>query len=148
MIAGLATWALWPDPPRQREYLDATGCLLTGEEGVATEPARSVWASMQEASVATLVRVQFLEVNGQQTAANAGPYLASLATSRCGTIIATGQAQVEAVSAAAAGYPAIDFVTVDGGTAAANVRVLHTTAPDALHADIRERLEDLARSAS
>jgi hypothetical protein len=69
VVGGLAAWVFWPDPaPRQREYLDATACLLTDAKGVAGTEAAPIWSAMQDASVSSLVRVQYLEVDGPQTA--------------------------------------------------------------------------------
>jgi hypothetical protein len=128
VVAGLLTWALWPEPPRQREYLDATACLLTDEQGVTADPARTVWTTMQIASVKSLVRVQNLQVNGPQTTENAA-------------------AQIEAVTKAASAHGEIRFLTVGGGTAADNVRVLDPGATEALQTTIREHLDALADNA-
>jgi hypothetical protein len=147
VVAGLLTWALWPEPPRQREYLDATACLLTDEKGVTVDPARPVWQAMQAASVSSLVRVQNLPVNGPQTADNAAAHLASMTGGGCGAIIAVGPAQIEAVTRAAGEHREIRFLTVDGGTAAENVQVLDAGAADALRTTIQERLDALADDA-
>lgn len=148
LLAGLATWVFWPDPPRQRDYLDATACLLTDEKGIAGAQVKPVWSAMQEASVAGLVRVQYLPVNGPQTTENARSYLASLVAGRCGAIIAVGPAQVDAVAKNAGAHPEIWFVTVGGGAPAGNVRVLDAADPDALRAGVKERIEALADAAS
>ncbi|GAA0456332.1 hypothetical protein Aca07nite_52150 [Actinoplanes capillaceus] len=146
-MAGLTTWALWPEPPRQREYLDATACLLTDEQGVSAEPAQTVWKSMEDASTATLVQAQYLKVYGTSSVDNATPYLNSLAMSRCGTIIATGQAQIDAVTGKAGDHPDIDFITIDGGSPGGNVRRLDTSAAPALRTEIQKQFEELADSA-
>ncbi|GAA2676860.1 hypothetical protein [Actinoplanes palleronii] len=128
VVAGAVTaWALQPDPePRQREYLDATACLLTDQQGISSSQAAPVWSAMSAAGTAHLVRVQYLAVNGEQTAGNASTYLTSLADGRCGVVIAVGAAQVAAVSDIARTSPAVRFATVGGGTAAANVQLLAT----------------------
>lgn len=146
VVAGVVTWALWPDPPRQREYVDATACLLTDEKGIVGT-AEPVWSAMRETSVTSLVRVQYLQVNGPQTAANASAYLASLSAGRCGAVIAVGQAQVDAVTAAAGSHPEVRFATVGGGTPAANVQVIDTAAPDALRTAVKELVDALADGA-
>ncbi|MER7995883.1 hypothetical protein [Micromonospora chalcea] len=47
LAAVATTWMLWPDPePRQREYLNATACLLTDHAGVSDDAAKPVWAAM------------------------------------------------------------------------------------------------------
>jgi basic membrane lipoprotein Med (substrate-binding protein (PBP1-ABC) superfamily) len=148
VVAGLATWALWPDPPRQREYLDAKACLLTDEKGILSEPAKTVWSSMKDASVKTLVRVQYLQVTGEQTAENSESYLNTLAMSRCGLIVAAGRAPVEAVTRNAGGNPDIEFITVNGEIAAGNVLNLDASATEKLRKELQDRLEDLADVAS
>jgi basic membrane lipoprotein Med (substrate-binding protein (PBP1-ABC) superfamily) len=129
VVGAVAAWMFWPEPaPRQREYLDATACLLTDEKGVAGKEAAPIWSAMQDASVSSLVRVQYLQVNGPQTAANARSYVASLAGGRCGVVIAVGKAQVDAVDASAATFPAARFVTVGGGNPSTNVAVVDDAA--------------------
>ncbi|MEU4421066.1 hypothetical protein AB0F81_10590 [Actinoplanes sp. NPDC024001] len=147
VVAGVVTWALWPEPPRQREYLDATACLLTDEKGIAADPAKPVWTAMQDASVTSLVKVQHLQVDGPQTAENATTYLASLANSRCNVVIAVGEAQIASVAKNAATYPGVQFLTVGGGSAAANVQVIDSSA-GALKPALEDRLDALADDAS
>ncbi|MFD0517512.1 type 1 periplasmic-binding domain-containing protein [Paractinoplanes durhamensis] len=146
-ITGFAVWVLWPDP-RQREYVDAKACLLTDEKGILGEPAKTVWSSMKDASVETLVRVQYLQVTGPQTVANAETYLNTLTLSHCGMIVAAGQAQIDSVNRHAGENLDIQFVTVDGGTGATNVRALNESAPETLRKELQNRLEDLADAAS
>ncbi|GAA1763864.1 hypothetical protein GCM10009681_38670 [Luedemannella helvata] len=144
ILAGVLTWALWPDPePRQREYLDATACLLTDERGIAGEQARPVWAAMQDASVSSLVKVQFLEVMGPQTADNARTFVASLAGGKCGVVIAVGKPQIDAVTAAAKTYPNVRFVTVGGSATAANVTAVDDADAGALRAEITKQVTAL-----
>ncbi|MEU4164182.1 hypothetical protein [Actinoplanes sp. NPDC026670] len=147
VVAGLLTWALWPEPPRQREYLDATACLLTDEQGVTADPAGPVWRAMQAASVKSLVRVQNLQVNGPQTADNAAAHLASMTGGGCGAILAVGPAQIEAVTKSAGEHREIRFLTVGGGAAAENVQVFDATDTAALEKAIQERLDALADDA-
>ncbi|MEO3928589.1 hypothetical protein ABGB07_32725 [Micromonosporaceae bacterium B7E4] len=148
VIAGLTTWALWPDPPRQREYLDATACLLTDESGVTAEPAATVWTTMQEASAASLVRVQYLPVNGPQTTQNATVYLNSLASRRCGAIIAVGQAPVDATADVAGKHPEVRFMIVGTSTSVPGIRALDPASPETLRTELNELLETLADSAA
>jgi hypothetical protein len=144
ILGAVAAWAFWPEPaPRQREYLDATACLLTDEKGVTGEETAPIWSAMQDASVSSLVRVQYLPVNGPQTADNARAYVASLAGGRCGVVLAVGAAQIDAVNASAQTFPAARFVTVGGGKPSANVAVLNDDAAS-LSAAIRHQVEGLA----
>jgi hypothetical protein len=144
-VAGVVAWALWPDPePRQREYLDATACLLTDEKGVAGDQARPVWAAMQQASTSSRVRVQYLAVNGPQTVTNAGGYAASLAGSRCGVVIAVGATQVKAVAATAKSFPDVRFAAVGGAGAAGDVPALDGSSPEALRTAVTQQVTALA----
>jgi hypothetical protein len=143
--AGVTAWALWPDPPRQREYVDATACLLTDEKGVTAEPAKTVWATMRQASAETLVRVQYLQVNGPQTAENAAAHLAALTSGRCGLVTAVGGPQIEAVTGDGPQHPDVRFITVGGGSPAENIEV---ASPAGLQKTITDRLAALAEAAS
>jgi basic membrane lipoprotein Med (substrate-binding protein (PBP1-ABC) superfamily) len=109
------------DTPRARPYRDVTACLLTDAHGVTGAEAAPVWAGMQEASLATLAKVQFLEVDGPETVDNARTYLGSLVLSRCDLVIAVGAAQVGAVKADAGSYPDVRFVVVGGDATAGNI---------------------------
>jgi len=122
----VAAWIWWPKPqptpPRARQYVDFDACLLTSSKGVAGDQAAQVWAGLQDASAATAVRVSFLPVVGQQTQANASPYLAGLVARKCRLILAVDAAPVAAVGADAARYPSVHFIVVGGPSTAANVR--------------------------
>ncbi|GAA2904210.1 hypothetical protein Acy02nite_85610 [Actinoplanes cyaneus] len=146
IVAGITTWALWPDPePREREYRDATACLLTGEEGIGAEPANAIWSSMQQISETTLVRVQNLPVSGPQTVDNAKGFVNSLTAVKCGVIVAVGGPQTAAVDHVASANPQVTFISVGGGTAAGNVQVVDAAgAPDAVSTELQE----LARNSS
>jgi len=139
-ITGLTTWALWPDAPRQREYIDAKACLLTDEKGILGEPAKTTWSAMKDASATTLVRAQYLPI----TTDDAEPYLNTLVLSHCGLIVAAGSTPVGTVTGNAGKHLDVQFVTVNGGTEAKNVRVIDTSALESL----REEFEDLADAAS
>jgi hypothetical protein len=146
-VTGLLTWALWPEEPRQREYLDATACLLTDDNGLTTAPADSVWPTMQDVSATTLVRVQHQRTDGPQTTENAITHLATLAYTGCQTIVATGKAPIDAVAARAGSYPKVTFITIGSGTPAKNVQVVDATG-DAVRSAITEQLTALADDAS
>ncbi|WP_410814557.1 hypothetical protein [Micromonospora sp. 067-2] len=146
MAAGLVAvavlvWALWPDgepEPRQREYRAETACLLTGAKGVTAPEARPVWAGMQEASLTTRVKVQFLEVDGPQTGENAETFLASLVQSRCGVILAVGEAPVQAVLPTAARYPSATFVAFGATSPGPNVSVVEAAEPESVQRKARD----------
>ena len=98
-------------PTRARQYLAFTACLLTDSDGVAGSPAAQVWAGMQDASLTTHAKAEYLPVYGT-TAAEAQPYLASLIQRRCGMVLAVGTAPVSAVTADAGRYPQVRFVAI------------------------------------
>jgi hypothetical protein len=146
-VVVVLAWVLWPSdppPPRQREYRAETACLLTGEKGVAAPEAAPVWAGMQEASLATHVKIQYLEVNGPQTATNAETFLASLVQSSCDLILTVGPAPVGALRATAARFPSVHFVGIGGGTAADNVSVVDVNGPDSSRQKTKELVAALA----
>ncbi|WP_157563261.1 BMP family ABC transporter substrate-binding protein [Micromonospora chokoriensis] len=147
LIAVVVGWALWPQAepePRQREYRAETACLLTGAAGVAAPEARPVWTGMQEASIATQVKVQFLEVDGPQTGENAETFLASLVQSRCGVIFAVGDAPVQAVGPTAARFPAAKFIAFGAATPGPNVVVEQDANSESVQRKARDVVSALA----
>jgi basic membrane lipoprotein Med (substrate-binding protein (PBP1-ABC) superfamily) len=148
VAAAVLTWLWWPSPPapRARQYLAFTGCLLTDARGVSGGAA-PVWAGLGDASLKTRAKVQYLPVFGEQTTANAVPYLSSLIQRHCDVIFAVGDAPVAAAVAAAPGYPKIRFVVVAStpvaGSAAAapsNVTRLDAAMPDRLRPAVASAL--------
>ncbi|MBT8224647.1 MAG: hypothetical protein HKP61_02980, partial [Dactylosporangium sp.] len=122
LIAGLITWAVWPEPapapkPRERAYKATTACLLTDDRGIVGDPARAAWAGMQEASLATRIKVQYLAITGPQTEANGLSYYNSLGLRKCTVIIAAGPVPVATAMAGAARFPDIEHVTVGAAPA-------------------------------
>jgi hypothetical protein len=110
--------------PRARQYLAFTACLLTGPAGLADAQAAQAWAGLQQASLATRAKVQYLPVESGTTAAAATPYLASLTTRHCRVVVAVGGAQVSAVTAAAHRYRSVQFAVIGGASAGPNVTVV------------------------
>ena len=143
-VVAVAAWLVWPSAPpsRARVYLSFTACLLTGAEGVAGAGAPA-WAGLQDASLATRAKVQFVAVVGEATVANASPYLASLVQRQCRVVVAVGAAQVGAVAAAAPQWPRVRFVVVvgDGGSRGNVTRV------DGSADQVRARVAGLVESA-
>jgi basic membrane lipoprotein Med (substrate-binding protein (PBP1-ABC) superfamily) len=139
VLAGLSVWVLWPasEPaPRARQYLASTACLLTDGQGIAGAPSASVWAAMQEASVATGVKVQYLPAIGARSAADAAPYLTSLVQRQCGLIVAVGGPPVAAVEVAATKYPNVRFAAIGGAVSGPNVTVVEQEPAARMHARI------------
>jgi hypothetical protein len=147
VAAGLTVWTLWPStppPPRARQYLAVTACLLTDERGLAGGPVAPVWAGMQDASLTTGVKVQYLPTLGASTASDASAYLASLVQRHCDLIVAVGQAQVAAVGADASRYRNARFVAVGSVPPGKNVTVVVESSP----ARTRARVSALVRAAA
>ncbi|MGE5133612.1 MAG: BMP family ABC transporter substrate-binding protein [Gemmatimonadota bacterium] len=131
-----------PPAPRARQYLAFTACLLTDAHGLNGQPAATVWAGMEDASLATHAKAEYLPVMTGGTAADAAPFLASLAARQCKVIIGAGPAPSAAVAAGARRYPAIRFAVVGGGTAGRNVADLTGSA-----GAVRSAVDSLVTSA-
>jgi hypothetical protein len=122
LVAGLVTWLLWPSrpagqqPARERHYRSTTVCLLTDDKGVEGDIAKAVWAGMQEGSVATLTKVQYLPITGPQTAANGVTYFNTLGLQHCTVVVAAGAVPVAAMEEGCAQFPDIKYVAVGGDT--------------------------------
>ncbi|MEV6345207.1 hypothetical protein [Actinoplanes sp. NPDC051851] len=115
-VAGLI-WAALPGDetePRPREYRDVTACLLTDQEGVAGKNAAPLWAAMQTASAQTLGQARYLEVTGEQTAANAQTFAGTLILGQCAVIVAAPGIADEAVRTVAAQQTQQKFLVIDG----------------------------------
>ena len=151
VLVAVLTWALWPSgepAPRARPYLEYTACLLTDGQGVAGQPAAQVWAGMQDASLATHAKVQYLPVIGEETVANAAPYLASLVQRQCRVVVAVGSAQVAAVVADAVKYPGVRFAVVGGGVSGGNVTSVSATPADGVRARVSALVRDAVHAAA
>ncbi|WP_412744174.1 hypothetical protein [Krasilnikovia sp. MM14-A1004] len=146
LVAGLLTWALWPDgrpDPRARVYTEATACLLTPAGGTADKQAAPVWAGMQQASLDTRGKVQFLEVDGPQTGDNAATYLGTLIGSKCDVVLTVGRAANAALDASAASHPNVHFVLVGSGKAQANVSIIGDSDPTKVTERVRSVVTDV-----
>jgi basic membrane lipoprotein Med (substrate-binding protein (PBP1-ABC) superfamily) len=129
LVAVAAVWASQSGSPapRVRRYLAYTACLLTDSHGIAAAQAAQVWAGMQDASLATHAKVAYLPVMSGSTAAAADPYLSSLLQRHCAVVVATGTAQVAAVTAQAGRFPSVRFVVI--GRVAARSHVTAVEGP-------------------
>ncbi|MFF5229384.1 hypothetical protein [Dactylosporangium sp. NPDC000521] len=131
VVAIVLMVSLWPDPApesREREYLQFTACLLTPADGVRDPAAAPVWKAMQDASLQTQAKAQYLEISGAQTVDNAVTFLNSLAQGDCDLIFASGDLPVQAVVKGASTFPAERFVTVGASVAAPNVSTVDAAA--------------------
>lgn len=137
VVAAVLTWSLWPspqpqEPPRARQYLDFTACLLTGERGIAETVAAPVWAGMQDASFATHAKVQYLAITGPQTIDNGITFLNSLAQSGCDMIYAAGEIPVATVDKGAPQFPGKKFFPTGAGAPQRNVTPIQAPTPDGI----------------
>lgn len=149
ILLGGVVWAVLalrpspaPPPPRARQYLDFTACLLTDERGTNGPEAKPVWAGLQDASLATRAKVQYLAVSGQQTVDNAVPYLNALAQRQCNLVLAAGPVPAGAVGRSAAQFPGTRFVVVGSGTTAGNVVTVNATTPETVRSAIDRIVTD------
>lgn len=128
VVVAVLTWALWPaetpPPPRARQYIDFTACLLTGERGITEPEAASVWKGLQQASTATKAKVQYLAVTGPQTVDNATTFVATLAQTNCDLVLAVGELPVASVNKSAPTFPDTRFFVVRGTATRANVTIV------------------------
>jgi basic membrane lipoprotein Med (substrate-binding protein (PBP1-ABC) superfamily) len=146
-LVAITSWALWPSAPppaRERQYGAATACLLTDEQGLAGEQANAAWAGMQEASLATLIKVQYLSVSGPQTPANAAAYFNSLALQKCALIIAIGEAPISAMVEGHSRFPDPRYVAIGGNTKDAPVTAVQATSPDGIRAATKKLVSEAA----
>jgi hypothetical protein len=141
-VVVLATRSPAPPPPRARRYLEFTACLLTDERGITGPEAKPVWAGMQDASLATHAKVQYLAVSGPQTVDNAVPYANSLAQGRCNLVLAAGAVPGSAVGKAAPLFPGTRFVVVGDAPAAANVVAVNAATPETVRPAVTRIVTD------
>jgi len=146
---GVLAWTLRPAPehPRARPYLAWTACLLTDDQGLVGGPASHAWAGMQDASLATHAKVQYLPVIGPQTLAAAQPYLASLIQRQCAAVVAAGDAPNQAIAAEAAGHPGVLFVGVGARPGTPHVTAVATTDADQIRHDVAALITDAVHRA-
>jgi hypothetical protein len=128
-------WLLWPESeappaPRERHYRAFTACLLTDDKGIAGEQVRAAWDGMQQASLTHSIQVQYLAVDGPQTAANAAAYFNSLALRQCQVVIAVGAASVDALLDGKGRFPGLRYVVVGETAQVDGVTVVSETAAD------------------
>lgn len=150
LAATVMAMLLWPsqkppDPPRARQYLEFTACLLTDERGLAGPEAAAVWAGMQDASLATRAKVQYLSITGPQTVDNASTFVASLAQGGCGLVLAAGELPIAAIGPGAERFPQTRFAVVNGErpvvrgqTPAPNVTVVAGPSPTEVRAAVNQ----------
>jgi hypothetical protein len=141
ILVAVLTWALWPTstpPPRARQYLDFTACLLTGEQGINEPDATPVWNGLQQASLATKAKVQYLAVTGPQTVDNAATFVATLAQTNCDLVFAAGDIPVTSVNQSAPTFPNTRFLIVHGTATHSNVSIVDGQTPQQITAAVNQ----------
>ncbi|MFF1509142.1 BMP family ABC transporter substrate-binding protein [Streptomyces sp. NPDC058326] len=134
-----------PPDTRARAYEDRDACLLTDERGIVTgSPAAPVWEGMQAASADGRIRVTFVPVMGEQSVANARPFLNGLVQRNCEIVVASGAPQVAAAEAAVEKNPKIRFVTVAREGGAAHDNLVRVAPGASLKDDVTATLKRLA----
>jgi hypothetical protein len=135
-----AAWLLWPSTPggqpRERRYRTTTACLLTDGKGLAGEQAGAAWAGMQEASTATLIKVQHLSIAGPQTAANGLSYFNALGAQKCTLVVAVGKAAVAAMVEGRAQFPDMRCVAVGDAAGAGSVTTVDASSPATIRSGV------------
>ncbi|MGH1555885.1 hypothetical protein ACRAWF_40835 [Streptomyces sp. L7] len=71
---------------------------------------------MQDASLRTHTRVSYSSVTGEQSTANARPFLNAMLQSSCEVVLAVGDVEVKAAQETTERYAKIGFVLVGGDT--------------------------------
>ncbi|MER5717191.1 BMP family ABC transporter substrate-binding protein [Streptomyces sp. NPDC002132] len=134
-----------PPDPRARQYRDVDACLLTGADGIAQGTvAASVWEGMQQASEETRARVSYVPVTGEQSAANARPFLNGLVQRQCEIVLTVGAPQAQAVRAVAGQHPSLPFVVVGEAVATAKSNVTAVPPGDGLKVAVVREIRDAA----
>ena len=141
VLAGATAW-LWrpddpPTPPRERQYKATTACLLTDDKGLTGDIARAAWAGMQDASLATLIKVQHLAITGPQTPENGLGYYNSLGVRQCTAIVAAGPVPVAAMVQGHSQFPAVRHVAVGGDVGTAPLTTVDPSTPDTIRAGVK-----------
>jgi basic membrane lipoprotein Med (substrate-binding protein (PBP1-ABC) superfamily) len=128
---------------RARHYTETDACLLTDRHGVnAGTAAAAVWQGMQDASLKTHARVNYVSVTGEQSTANARPFLNSLVQGSCEVVLAVGGPEVQAAQEMTGRYAKVGFVLVgSGGKGKAGTNVAWVPAGDGLRAGVAAAVE-------
>jgi len=147
----LAVWWVWPspkrpEPPRARQYVEFSACLLTDGSGLVGEVAQRAWQGMQAASSATNIKVFYVATAGATSVEQVRPFVSGLVQRKCDVIIGAGTEQANAVAASASANPGVVFVAVSDVPLGPAVHVVPTGAQ--LSDGLRDLLIATVRAAS
>ncbi|MFC3572796.1 hypothetical protein ACFOZ0_05785 [Streptomyces yaanensis] len=149
-VAGVLLFRHDDRPPipdtRARHYTEVDACLLTDKKGITAGAAAEVWQGMQDASLKTHARVSYAPVTGEQSAANARPFLNGLLQRSCDVVLAVGWPEVTAAAQTAPQYGKVGFVLVGTGSgdkagAKGGANVTRVDTGDGLRADVAGAVE-------
>ncbi|MBK3571825.1 hypothetical protein [Streptomyces sp. MBT62] len=103
-----------------RHSTGTEACLLTDRQGIKGSPAATVWRGMQDASLRTHTRVSHSSVTGEQSTANARPFLDAMLRRSCEVVLAVGGVEVKAVQETVGRHANVGFVLVGSGSGSAD----------------------------
>ncbi|OZV84424.1 hypothetical protein CA850_00755 [Micromonospora echinospora] len=101
---------------------------------------------MQRASLAHSIQVQYLAVDGPQTAANAAAYFNSLALRQCQVVIAVGEAPGGALVDGKDRFPGLRYVVVGETAPLDGVTVVPETTADRVTSAVENTVGEMATS--
>lgn len=87
---------------------------------------------MQDGSLTTHAKVQYLAITGPQTVDNGIPFLNTLAQTGCNLVFSVGDTPNATVDKGAPQFPDHRLYPVGGGTPAANVSPIQADTPQAI----------------
>lgn len=131
--------------PRTRISVDYSACLLTGPDGSTAQPAKAVWAGLQQAALTTSERASEQATLGAQTLDNAETYINTMALRQCRAIVAVGTLPTQAAELRADAFPSVSFVLVavaSQQTKRPNVTVIAPASAETLTASVSAVLVD------
>jgi hypothetical protein len=144
----ITIWLAWPDGqathPRQRQYKATTACLLTDNEDLSGALAKASWAGIQEASEATLIKVQHLAISGPQTPENGLTFYNSLGVQRCTVIVAAGAVPVAAMTSGYRKFPGSKHAVVGGNAAEESITAVDTSSPETIRSGVKAAVSTAA----
>nr|WSY54364.1 hypothetical protein OG999_32345 [Streptomyces sp. NBC_00886] len=127
---------------RARHYTETDACLLTDQHGITGTAAAAVWQGMQDASLKTHARVSYSSVTGEQSTANARPFLNAMLQGSCEIVLAVGGPEVKAAQETTERHAKLGFVLVgDGDRTEADTNVSWVSGGDGVRAGVAAAVE-------
>jgi hypothetical protein len=104
----------------------------------SADDAVPVWNGLQQASLATRAKIQYLAVTGPQTVDNATTFVATLAQTNCDLVFAAGDIPVTSVNQSAPTFPNTRFLIVHGTATHSNVSIVDGQTPQQITAAVNQ----------